>query len=223
MNIPGVTFVQGINRPVANVASGKIGQRPHVHWGNDHVRVVPCGAESLKIPSGHSPVRRPGVEKRLAQRPKTTVNRVLRGRQPGGHFPCDGPRRRSSHVDKIPWQSRLYKCRNCGQRFCNQLLLVRHKESHKYFQCQQCHARFGTLVAQKNHLCLNPGYEVLYCSYCCLPFSSRGSLLYHLLDHAEKKSYQCPQCIKGGCSRYLLADHSKVHDDRNVIACSIYS
>ena len=223
MNIPGVTFVQGINRPVANVASGKIGQRPHVHWGNDHVRVVPCSTESLKIPSGHSPVRRPGVEKRLAQRPKTTVNRVLRGRQPSGHFPCDGPRRRSSHVDKIPWQSRLYKCRNCGQRFCNQLLLVRHKESHKYFQCQQCHARFGTLVAQKNHLCPNPGYEVLYCSYCCLPFSSRGSLLYHLLDHAEKKSYQCPQCIKGGCSRYLLADHSTVHDDRKVIACSIYS
>lgn len=219
MNIPDTISVRSDHGMLTAAVPGN--PEPGAHWGNDHIRVVPYRAESFNVAFGQRlvPVPQRGMERHLTQHCETTINQVCREGQSGP--PSDVLNHTSSSVKKIPWQSQLYKCCDCSQSFSNQVLLVKHYESHEHFQCQQCHASFDTIVTQENHLCTNANNEFFKCEFCSLPFPNLHALRCHHRIHKDNRPFRCTECPKSFRTRWLLSVHARVHDDKHIFACSI--
>ena len=221
MNIPDARSGPGDNGALASVVSGNIGPQPDAHGKSDGIRAVAFSNELRDLVRDESvtAVARRGVAKHSVQRLKTTVNQVLRDHQ-SDPLADAVALLRPCRVNKIPWQSQLYKCRVCNQRFGNQRYLIAHKESHVPFQCRRCYARFASNVARRNHSCPNADDKACHCIYCYLPFSSPATLFSHYKVHKGERSHQCSQCFKSFRTRWSLAKHVLTHDKSRSFPCS---
>lgn len=219
MNIPDARTGPGDN---GSVVSGNIARQPGAHCQSEDTRAVTFSAELPALARTESviAIARRGVEKHLVQRLQTTVNQVdHQGDQRSG----TSVPRRPFRVNKIPWQSQLYKCRVCNECFGNQRLLITHKESHAPYQCRRCLARFASNVARRNHFCPNADSKACLCKYCYLTFSSPSTLFSHYKIHKGERPHQCSQCFKSFRTRWSLSKHVLIHDETKSIPCSLCS
>lgn len=115
----------------------------------------------------------------------------------------------------------MIACPNCGNLFSNKSKFRDHLDrqatpssSHSHV-CTICHKVFTTERLLCQHI--RRHINTQKCPYCEMTCASPSALTYHLhYKHTKGRPHHCPICLKDYKTHYALADHLKIHRDKDI-------
>lgn len=144
----------------------------------------------------------------------------------GKSFPS--AKRYKEHYRQIHSNHNLHRCERCERNFKNEQCLEKHMMRHKnkLYLCQVCRRGFKNSITcawheQKVHKIphadLHDVDNDTTCPVCLKEMKNKGSLMTHIIIHADVESkYSCPKCSKVFSRKKLLDSHLQdVHVERS--------
>ncbi|KAM4794620.1 uncharacterized protein WCC33_019345 [Rhinophrynus dorsalis] len=108
----------------------------------------------------------------------------------------------------------MYKCRECGQNFKNELDFIYHQGTHsieKMYNCSECEECFTDNSDLITHQIIHTGEKLFVCFECGKSFTQSANLLVHLRIHTREKPFSCSECGKCFTHKSTLVKHQRIH------------
>ncbi|KAJ6648867.1 Zinc finger protein [Pseudolycoriella hygida] len=126
------------------------------------------------------------------------------------------PKKNPTSLRKRKSTKPINKCETCLKIFSKPVDLRRHIRTHtmeKPFSCSLCPKAFGLKSTLQNHIKHRHMSikQTFPCTVCWKGFSSRHSMLTHMLIHSNSRPFQCEYCTTTFRTRGHLKSHQQIH------------
>ncbi|CAK1600475.1 unnamed protein product [Parnassius mnemosyne] len=131
-----------------------------------------------------------------------------------------GPKKRRKREDKV-----LHQCDQCDAKYTSLVRLEQHKQKHDDskppYICEVCGAHYKHKRACDIHVALHKGISDWKCEECNKLFPSKGALQRHNNIHTGKLNYQCDLCGKSFIHTSSFKMHKLSHTGVKSHACDV--
>ncbi|XP_054832050.1 zinc finger protein 436-like isoform X2 [Eublepharis macularius] len=130
--------------------------------------------------------------------------------------------RKTTIQKRISKDGRQKACNECGKRFSQSFLLLKHKKAHmgtKPRKCSDCGKIFSQLSYLNKHRRTHRTAKLFDCSECGKSFHRRSHLASHQGIHTGVKPYKCSDCGKSFRRGPDLNRHQKIHTGEKMHKC----